>query len=503
MVAKVGDLIEAAVDPLEMARLECSDLGNAQRLIARFADSLMYVPELGWLVWNGRHYELNEALARRAAHRVAAGLADEIEAMRAEAERLKRAGHEPRAKAAMERAVKLLSWREQTGNAGHTSAMLSQAAAYVSTEVEALDPHGDCLVCQPGGAAEVLRLKRAAGDVLDIERLAYQPGLRQTRSLACRYDPAAQAPGWLAHLARVLPDEGARGHFQRWMGYCLFAGNGEQRILILQGRGGDGKSTSMGVIRRILGGYAAAPNVMTFLEGPQRSAADASPDLAKLGGDVRLASAGEPNKRSALNEALIKSITGGAPVSARHLNKGLFEYVPRFKIVIECNPLPRISGDDDGIWRRIDLIHFPVRIPEREIDRGLEDRLVATEAEGIFNWLLEGAQLWVLDGLQRPIAVQEAVDAYRADSSPFSVWARERLDTDDPAAATAGSILYQDYQDWCRVEEKEALSQNAFGRALSARQLMNIKDRRGNKVRKGVRLHPRPSDWAAVPATDK
>lgn len=162
------------------------------------------------------------------------------------------------------------------------------------------------------------------------------------------------------------------------------------------------------------------------------------------------------------------------------------------------SPLPRVTGDDEGIWRRIDLIHFPVRIPEREIDRTLEDRLVANEASGIFNWMLEGARMWLSEGLSRPMAVQEAVDAYRADSSPFSTWAKERLDIEDAAARTGGSILYTDYQDWCRYEEKEPMSQNAFGRALSARQLMIAKDSKGNKVRRGVKLLPRPDAWSVV-----
>lgn len=492
----MNDLFQDPVDLHELARLDCSDLGNAQRLLKRFGDRLIYAPEMGWLVWTGTHYALNEAMPLRAAHAVTRGLLDESKALDEEAERCNARSDPQRAQAYAERAKRVLTWKEQSGAAGRSVAMLTQAAAYAQADV--LDPHGDMLCMQPGPRSGVLRLKKAAHGLLDIHVLPYDPGFRQTRIMGCAYDPDATCPEWDRHIQRVLPDPGARDHFQRWTGYLLFSGNSEQRILILQGRGGDGKSTTMGAIRRLMGGYACAPNITTFLDGPQRSAADASPDLAKLGGDVRLASAGEPNKRSALNEALIKSITGGAPIAARHLNKGLFEYVPKFRIVIECNPLPRISGDDEGIWRRIDLIHFPVRIPEHEIDRGLEDRLVATEASGIFNWMLEGARLWLTEGLARPLAVQEAVDAYRADSSPFSSWASERLDITDANARTSGSLLYADYKDWCAYEEKEAMTQNAFGRALSARQLANIKDSKGNKVRRGVTLLPRPEAWSVL-----
>ena len=46
-------------------------------------------------------------------------------------------------------------------------------------------------------------------------------------------------------------------------------------------------------------------------------------------------------------------MTGGDRISCRPLYGNLFEYVPEFKLWLETNDLPTISGMDEAIWRRI------------------------------------------------------------------------------------------------------------------------------------------------------
>lgn len=480
-------------DPLALAWRDLSDLGNAQRLIARTAGRLLYEPGTGWLAYNGKRWdrEAGEQLAHRAAHEVAAGVRAEAEALDAYAQG-ELAAHKIRDDHAIfERIDKLYGWATQSGNAGRTAAMLVQAQAYLTISADALDPDPLALCVDNG----VVRIRRLPGDVVDVRLGGHDPRDLMTRIAAAGHDADARAPEWEAHLARVLPDPGVRQYFQAWMGYAITAGNSEQRILLLQGKGRDGKSTSMNVIRRVLGGYAVSCDVKTFLDLGQRSGADASPDMARLAGDVRLVSTSEPPPNGRLNEGLIKAITGGAPVLARFLNRNPFEYVPAFKLVVECNTKPRIGGADDGIWRRVDLIEFRVQIPESEVDRGLEERIVESEAAGVLNWLIEGCRLWLTEGLVPPIPVREAVAEYRRASNPFVEWLADRVEFVD-GEVVKGSALYSDYQDWCKFNESEAKSQRAFGLMLSDRQInQGPKDRAGNKTRRGVRLRPRPVEW--------
>jgi putative DNA primase/helicase len=139
----------------------------------------------------------------------------------------------------------------------------------------------------------------------------------------------------------------------------------------------------------VTGDYADTVPIETFLQPTaRRSGSQPTPDLAKLPG-VRYLRIGEPDKGAKLNESLIKRATGGDPIDARDLNKSFFTYFVQFKLTIACNPKPRITGTDGGIWRRVILVPWLETIPEAEWDRELKAKLRG-EGSGILNRLLEG-----------------------------------------------------------------------------------------------------------------
>ena len=65
-----------------------------------------------------------------------------------------------------------------------------------------------------------------------------------------------------------------------------------------------------------------------------------------------------------INEGLLKQLTGGDTVTARHLYGKEFEFEAEFKLWMATNHKPIIRGRDLGIWRRMHLIPFTVEIPD-------------------------------------------------------------------------------------------------------------------------------------------
>ncbi len=487
-----GIISQRSADPLELAWLELSDLGNAQRLLARYGDRLSFHPSTGWLAYDGRVWsrEQGEALAHQWAHEAASAIRSEAEALETEIDRRAQKGISGAEKERLEKRVKeLRRWAVQSGNSGRTAAMLAQAQYYLQRAPEAFDADPLRIAVQNG----VLEIRQEIGDVVSVRRRDHDPTYGITRIAAVDYDPEATCPTWEAHLARCLPDAEIRAFLQRALGYSISGLMREQCFVVLQGPGQDGKSTTMNVVRRVMGGYAATADVRTFLEAGARGGADASPDLARLAGDVRLVSTSEPSRGSKLNEGLLKSLTGGAPIVARHLNREFFEFRPRFKVWLECNSRPIIRGDDEGIWRRVLLIQFPHRIPDDQVDRTLEDRLVEAEGPGILNWLLRGLEAYLLDGLRRPQAVEAAVADYKATSNPFGEWLAERC-VREPGSRTLAKDLYQDYERWCAAQGLGTMKQTSFGRALGDHQFPVVRGTGGKKYRLHIRLLPPPDD---------
>lgn len=484
----MGSMLSGAapgVNAAQLARLDRNDLGNGQRYAARAAGRLLFVDKkpIGWTgaVWSG---EDGQFIAERLAHETAAEIFNEAAAIESLVALRNKAGDKTKAEALAKLIGPLRKHALNSGDLGRLNAMRNVAAPLLAARRDSFDVQPEALNCANG----VLTWKFADGsfDVLDFTLADHDPAARMTRITAVAYNPGATAPEWTRHLEKVLPDPDVRAYFQTVIGYLLTGYTREQCIFMLHGKGGDGKSTTMNVIRRMLGTYAVAADVKTFLEGGSRGGAEASPDMARLAGDVRLVSTGEPSRGSTLNEGLIKAFSGGAPIVTRELHGNPFEFTPRGKVVIEFNPRPRIRGDDDGIWRRIRIIPFPVQLKE-QADKSYENRLM-TEVEGVLNWALEGLTRYLAEGLREPDAVRAAIDDYRRGSNPFGDWWSDRI-VEEAGARTLAKDLFDDFTMWCEANGVKAMTSTAFGRALGDRQIIVVgKDSKGRKYRGGVRL---------------
>ncbi|MBB3875298.1 DNA primase family protein [Sphingomonas aquatilis] len=496
------------VDPLALCWREMSDLGNAERLEVRAGGKLVHVREWGWVAYNGIRWsaEDGQRLAMLKTHEVARGIRDEIAALAEvpDEELRSRFGEWCTTERRQDRVINLHKHAVQSGNASKATAMLAQAATLDELNRRMDDFDGDLLVVNTSN--RTLRFRRTKdapeGKRWHIIDAPHDPADLLTRAMTCDYDPKAEAPGWHKHLTTVLPDPAVRDYFQQVIGYALSGLTVEQCMFMLQGKGGDGKSTTMNILRELMGGYGVAADVQTFMAAGQRSGADATPDLVRLAGDTRLVCTQEPKRGSAIDEQRIKQFTGGSPIQARANYGDAFEFKARGKLFMECNSRPRISGDDDGIWRRIVIILFPHQFKGAAIDKGVEDRLLA-EGPGILNWMLEGLRLWLEAGrLVQPPSVAEAVEEYRRSANPFGEWMAARVDTSDPNVLTLSSSLYNDYKSWCEAEgvsDRELMNSTAFGRALGDRQiLLGPKDGKGLKRRRGARLRDNDAPLSAA-----
>lgn len=478
-------------DPVAMAFRQLSDLGNAERLIELAGGRLVHVAGMGWLAYDGRRWSAEQGarLAAIAAHDVAKHIKDEARALADIASGEVEGPDWVSREMAAERLKKLHEWSVTSGNANKTAAMLVQASNLLTAERDDFDRDPFALNCL-NGTLRIVRQSGAPG--WRIAFAPHDPADRLTRLANVEYDPDARCPGWEENLAQVLPDAPVRDFFQKCVGYSATGDVSEQVIFMLQGRGGDGKSTVMNVLRAVFGDYTRGASAKTFMEGPDRSGSEASPDIARLAGDTRLVLTSEPKRGKAISEDRIKTITGGGTIDARDMYEKIFEFAARFKLFLECNSRPRISGDDDGIWRRIMIINFPMQFLGDDADKKAPARLTL-EASGILNWVLAGTLAWLEAGkLDPPPAVIDAVEDYRRSANPFGEWMAERVDTSDPRVLTLSADLLADYKKWCEdngVADREIMTSTAFGRALGDRQILRgPKDRSGKIRRRGAQL---------------
>ena len=478
---------KAPADNLALARLPKSDLGNARRMIERFGDDIRYVPRQGWRAWNGSVWAIDdegESKARIAAHATSDMILEEAEALR---EAGAYEGEDP--SDFDKRVAAHYRWASDSGNAGRTSNMLHQAASLVRRERELWDEDPMALNVQNG----TLKFKPSE-DGISATLYPHNKSDYCTAMAAVAYDPDATAPLWQKHLEMCLPDAAKRAYLQRWVGYSMTGDVSEQKFLIMQGQGADGKSVTINALAKMLGTYAINVSIRSFLANDYQGGSSASPDIARLAGPARFAYVSEPKKGDKLDEAGVKSLTGGDKMVARKLRQDIFEFYPVFKMIMPCNPKPIIASSDYGTWRRIQLLEWLDRIPEQVRDRHIDKKLNA-EAAGILNWAIEGLSDWYADGLSTPPIVKDAVQRYRGESDPVGDWLDDRyiLGEDFEADKIILTDLYDDYVAWCEQNGLRPLGSRTLSSQLSNRQVgserpSGITHKTGIRLKEGLSL---------------
>ena len=328
-----------------------------------------------------------------------------------------------------------------------------------------------------------------------------------TKLAPVKFAPNAKAAEYDAFMAAVQPDEAMRRFIHQWGGLSLTGDISEQKLAFFYGSGSNGKGTWVETIAAIAGDYAGSIPIESFLDnGGKRRGDQATPDIARLPG-VRFLRVSEPEKGASLNEGLVKMITGGDPVDARHLNKGFFTFLPSFKMTISGNHKPKIKDTSNGIWRRMQLVPWEVQIANDQVDKKLGDRMREGEASGILNRLIGGLIDWLDNGLIEPDQVRDATRAYRDDSDELGRFLSAVCEvSDDPKIRVNATDLWQIYEAWAQASGREPWKRNGFVNAMRDKGFSQISS---NGVW-WIKLRPRigvtvdgikSGDWSA-PADD-
>ncbi len=438
-----------------------TDLGNAERFIARHGKALRYCyPWRKWLVWAGARWERDEAgRVHRLAKETVRGIYREASDAEDEDRRKALAKHA----AASESEARIRAMVE-----------LAKSEAPVSPDELDTDPW----------------LLNVLNGTIDLRTGQLREHRREdliTKLSPVEYDPAARAPTWDAFLGRVLPGEELRGFVQRAVGYSATGDTSEQCMFIHHGPGANGKSTFQETASAALGDYAMRTPTETLLV---KRSGGVPNDVARLKG-ARLITASETEEGRRLAESLVKDLTGQDTISARFMWAEWFDFKPTHALHLSTNHKPEIRGTDPAIWRRIRLVPWGVTIPPAEQDKKLPEKL-RDELPGVLAWIVCGCSAWLREGLQAPEEVRKATRAYRAEMDVLAAFLADCCLRDEDETAFAGE-LWGAWKLWCEETGEYAGTQKRFGGQLAERGFLNHRDSRtGRKVWSGLALR---SNW--------
>lgn len=428
----------------------------AYRLAETFCDRLLFVHSLGWHFWTGKRWAYDDrGAAKRAVIEILrAALAESLDdkQLRADVRRCE--------------------------SAAGVSGVLDIASALRPFAATVRDLDAD---------PYLLNVANGVLDLRTMELRPHDPSDRITKSAAGGYYQDVQSARWTEFLERVLPDPGVRGFVQRLVGVGLIGAVREHVLPIMTGIGANGKSVLDKAIRYTLGDYAATAEPDLFMH---RDGAHPTGEMDLRG--VRWVVVSESDKDRRLAEATMKRLTGGDTIRARKMRQDFVEFTPSHTPLLITNHLPRVSGDDEAVWRRLRVVPFGVVIPPEEQNRELDSQL-QLEADGILSWAVAGYRDYCERGLDEPDSVRTATDEYHRNSDAIGRFIVDRCIIGSQMKATTGQ-LHAAFVKWQTQDGSEPLSQRAFGAALDKRGYPAGPVSNSKRWRTGIGLRPEFTD---------
>lgn len=402
----------------------------AYRLALAYRGRLLYVHGIGWHYFDGRRWaEDRTGHAQRAVHDV---LEQALIASLVEPELRK----------------DVARCESAAGIAG----VLQVASALVefATTPDDLD-HSPALLNVRNGTLDLDTMTLRPHDPADL----------LTKVTRAAYRPEARSVEWDTFLTQVMPDAEERGYLQRVIGQALYGRVEEHLLPLLIGTGANGKGVTYGAILHALGDYGAvvAPELLLTKRNE-----GIPTELMDLRG-ARLAVASETNEGRKLDEATMKRLTGGDPITARRLYRDPVTFTPTHTLLYVTNDAPEVRADAPAVWRRLRVIPFDVVVPTDRQDKHLPRRLEA-QADAVLSWAVAGYADYRRRGMAEPARVLAATDDYKASVDPVRRFVTEACFTSPQATATTRQ-LYAAWQAWAQADDAPPISEKAFSGELA------------------------------------
>ena len=253
------------------------------------------------------------------------------------------------------------------------------------------------------------------------------------------YVEDAVCPEYLERLLKPAMEQDDIDHFQQYVGQCLLGVNTSQTFIIMVGRAGGGKSSSVNIIEKLIKRKNCTELRLKHMDGRF--------ETQRLLGKTLLTAKDVPsNFLNTPSAHMLKVLTGKDTVTVEHKGSNAASDVCcAFNAIITANNTLRVNvdGDTDAWRRRIILINFNNAPSPKDKIPNIDDYLLEREGEGILRWAVEGAMLLLENGgkIKKSKTQENKVNNLLQESDPLTDFVRTRLVQDENGNVTTAELL--------------------------------------------------------------
>ena len=275
-------------------------------------------------------------------------------------------------------------------------------------------------------------------------RWTYEKFFCRNRLAAAYTNVAGKDPeNWVRFVNELLdPDDVLT--LQEFMGYCLIPSTRAQKMLLIIGNGGEGKSR-IGVVMRAVLGDNMNNGSIPKLESNSFARADLEHKLLMVDDDMRMQNLPTTNNLKAL-------ITAEGPMDLERKGVQSYQGLMYCRLMAFSNGFLRSANDDSyGFFRRQLILMTKPRPKDRVDDPFLSEKLIA-ERDMIVIWALAGLYRLREHNFQFTVSAKSraAIRAAMDEANNIvSCLRSEGTFVFGPEYETSSKDLYWIYKCWC------------------------------------------------------
>jgi putative DNA primase/helicase len=285
------------------------------------------------------------------------------------------------------------------------------------------------------------------GEDGEVGLRSHKPNSYLRHCLDVEYDPQAKCPEYDRAVREIFsaadnPEQMVR-HWNELAGYLIQSRRNIPLIIILLGRGDNGKTKLIETVTRLLGSALVYAQRVDELEKSRFTMGSLFGKYLLVDDDVRAG--------ARLPDGILKTISEAKVVTGEFKYGPAFNFVVRTVPVLLCNNVPSLADLSHGMQRRLTVIPFERTFTGKDCDRFLFDRIWKSELPGVLNRALAGYRrvLKRQANFKPPLAVLNATNCWLQQANPLPAFIEAEC-TEKPGAKCTVKDFYAAYSHWTR-----------------------------------------------------
>lgn len=257
----------------------------------------------------------------------------------------------------------------------------------------------------------------------------------------------------------MTPDLELHQLIQEIFGYCLISSTDAEASFFFVGEGSNGKSKLLAILKAMVGIENCSSDSIESLTISKHATA------SLIGKRLNICT---EESSDFVKQDKFKTLVSGEPVQVEKKFQDSFSEILPVKFIFATNELPAFTGFNLGFLRRIKIIPFFKIFSDQEKDPQIANKIIAAELPQIYLWALYGMKRLLANSMQfsRARSASDKSSEFENALSSAVMFIREQYEESEGFSITSDE-LYQEYQKWCGMVGKKAMSKDRFSKEIN------------------------------------